>query len=81
MIYVALAAFATVCLASGCFAGVLRSLIRQHARERQLLLDQICHLSGKTWTPPPAHHAPPEAKPRETLNPDMLPDWELAELS
>lgn len=27
---------------------------RQHAREREMLLNQIMHLAGRTWAPPPA---------------------------
>lgn len=34
---------------------------RQHARERGLLIDQILHLSGRTWTPPPADEWQPPA--------------------
>jgi hypothetical protein len=49
---VALVAALVVALAS--FTSLVRSLIRQHARERDLLVNQILHLSGRTWTPPPA---------------------------
>lgn len=53
-------AVAVICIAvlalapSVAFASLIRSLIRQHARERELLLNQIMHLAGRTWTPPPA---------------------------
>lgn len=41
---------------------------REHARERDLLLNQLLHATGKTWQPPPA-------EPRE-LVPDRVPsEW------
>lgn len=42
------------------FAQVLRQLSREHARERQLLINQVLHLSGQTWQPPPADERRPE---------------------
>lgn len=27
---------------------------REHARERTLMLNQLMHLAGRTWQPPPA---------------------------
>jgi hypothetical protein len=36
------------------FAQVVRAKDRQAARERDLLISQIMHLTGKTWTPPPS---------------------------
>jgi len=81
MIYVAFTALAVSAVTALALASVLRSLVRQQARERDLLLNQIMHLSGRTWTPPPAHDPRPAPEPRETeRNFDMLPDWELAEL-
>jgi len=81
MIYVAFAAVALALIEGLSFASIVRSLVRQQARERDLLLNQIMHLSGRTWTPPPAHDPRPAPEPRETeRNFDMLPDWELAEL-
>jgi hypothetical protein len=80
MIYIAFTALAVSAVTALALASVVRSLVRQQARERDLLINQVMHLSNKTWTPPPAREPQPEAKPRETLNPDMLPDWELADL-
>ena len=81
MIYVALIEAVALIVTGLSFAGVVRSLVRQQARERDLLLNQIMHLSGHTWTPPPAHDPRPAPEPRETeRNFDMLPDWERAEL-
>jgi len=54
MLYVALFLIAALVAVVVAFAGIVRSLIRQHARERDLLVNQILHLSGRTWTPPPA---------------------------
>jgi hypothetical protein len=53
-------------------------LIRSHARERDLLVNQILHLSGRTWTPPPADQwtAPKDREPlvREwTATPEQTP--------
>jgi hypothetical protein len=81
MIYLAFASLAVAALTALALASVVRSLVRQQARERDLLLNQIMHLSGRTWTPPPAQREPRTETPRETIrNLDMLPEWELAEL-
>jgi hypothetical protein len=54
MTYVALTLAGGLAVVVVAFAGLLRSILRQQARERDLLLNQIMHLSGRTWTPPPA---------------------------
>lgn len=54
MLYVALLLVAALVAVVIAFASLMRSQIRQHARERDLLINQILHLSGRTWTPPPA---------------------------
>jgi hypothetical protein len=50
--------------------------VRQQARERELLLNQIMHLAGRTWTPPPA--AELDALGEDTviayIDPSQLPD-------
>lgn len=66
MTAVALAAIAALAITTVAWAGVGRWLIRQAARERELLLNQIMHLSGKTWTPPPAETW---EQPTEVLDP------------
>lgn len=48
-------------------AGIVRSLIRQHARHTDLLLDKMMHLAGKTWTPPPSAEPPAVEDELETL--------------
>lgn len=32
----------------------LRHALREHSRERAMLLDRLAHATGNTWTPPPA---------------------------
>lgn len=54
MIFVALALAAVLVITVGSFGALIRSLVRSNARERDLLVNQILHLSGRTWTPPPA---------------------------
>lgn len=36
------------------YSSLFRSLIRQQARERETLTNQIMHLSGRTWQEPPS---------------------------
>lgn len=80
MIYVALIEGAALAATALTFAGIIRSLVRQQARERGLLVDQVCHLSGRSWSPPPAAHEPREFPERETFrNVEQLPEWALAE--
>lgn len=37
------------------FAALIRSRDRQHARERDLLLNQLLHACGTPWQPAPAN--------------------------
>lgn len=67
MIYVAIAACASTAVVSVVLGGLLRSIIRQGARERERLVNQVCHLSGRTWTPPPSWEPPPDDEPAEKL--------------
>lgn len=48
----------------------LRGIVRQHARERDRLLDRIMHLAGATWTPPPADTYAPDED--EELEPERF---------
>jgi len=57
------------------FAQVVRWLIREHARERNLMLNQIMHLAGRTWQPPPTLEPAPFVEPEELLDPTLLPDY------
>ena len=57
MTYAILAAgvwIVSIALLLGTFSTIVRRSDRQHARERELLLNQLMHLSGKTWAPPPS---------------------------
>lgn len=54
MTYVATVLAVALVLVALIFAGLVRSLVRAHARERDLLLNQLMHLAGRTWQPPPA---------------------------
>lgn len=41
-------------------ANAMRAAQRDHARRHDLMLNQVLHLSGRTWTPPPASNPVPE---------------------
>lgn len=58
-------------------AGVVRSLIRQHARERDLMLNQMLNLAGRPWQPPPSEVVPESESDdgRYVLTPESLPDY------
>ena len=80
MTYVALAAVALVALTALLLQDRRsRQTIREHARERQLLINQVLHAKGLTWQPPPV--APPELDPEPEgvpmlmASPDQLPDY------
>jgi len=51
---VALAALAVLALAIYLAGMTVRGLVRQQAREREMLINQIMHLAGRTWSPPPS---------------------------
>jgi hypothetical protein len=59
--------------------SIVHSLIRRQSRERDRLINQICHLSGKPWQPAPALSlVEPEAEPeldRYLGSPEQLPDY------
>lgn len=64
--------------AVGTLFRALRSQARQHGRREDLLLDRVMHLTGQTWTPPPADLLEPTSRPaREprhyTQTPEQLP--------
>jgi hypothetical protein len=76
VIYVAVAAFAAVVLTGFAWAGILRSVIRQQARERGLLIAQMLHLAGRTWTlPPAAVTVEDELDDFGLIDPAQLPDY------
>lgn len=74
MIYVALTALAVLAVVVLAFAGLLRGVNRQHAREREQLLARLMHLAGRTWEPPPSdQYRPPEPVPEFEFEPDPVP--------
>jgi hypothetical protein len=75
MIYVALLEGVAVIATALSFTHLVRSLIREHARERNLILNQLLHLAGRTWQPPPT----PDRPPRTTANDEI--DRYVASLS
>lgn len=80
MIFVALAEAAAIVVGALVFAGLFRSLHREAARERGLMLNQILHLSGRTWMPPPVDTWKPPEEPddfgRYVTSPSQEPDEE-----
>ena len=58
------------------FANAIKAQSRQHGRREDLLINQIMHLSNKTWTPPPVAQEPENlelSKPDEYFtNSDFL---------
>lgn len=77
MLYVALAEAAAIAVIAITSAGILRSVLRQTARERDLILNQLLHATGYTWTPPPAEKEPVDEEPLRLLrNVDQWPPEE-----
>lgn len=55
-------------------AGAARALIREHARERNLILNQLLHATGRTWQPPPVEAWDPPPTRQETVRqPEQMP--------
>lgn len=69
------AVFVTSLLIMG---AILDGVLRRQARERDRLINQICHLAGKPWQPAPADvEAVVEPDPDEgryVYFPEQLPD-------
>lgn len=80
MLYVALVLAAALVATVLAFAGLVRSLIRQQARERDLLINQLLHATGNAWQPAPAAEQRREQRERDleaeirwTPSPEQLP--------
>lgn len=77
MIYIVLPLIVLNVVTIVLFGGIIKSLARSHARERGLLIDQLMHLAGKSWTPPPAEQwtAPKPGEPLVsfTATPEQSP--------
>jgi hypothetical protein len=79
VIYVSLASLGAVWFVILCATAALRSMQRQHAREREALLARLMHLAGRTWELPPSqeHFIPPEPEfdeARYSMAPEQLPE-------
>ncbi|MBA3381738.1 MAG: hypothetical protein H0T97_07730 [Actinobacteria bacterium] len=76
MLLVAVASAATTGVVAITLGNLHRAAIRQHAREREQLINQICHLSGRPWQEAPADEPRtiPE-RPRLIAAPEQLPDF------
>jgi hypothetical protein len=55
MIYVALGSLLVAALSIVSFVPILRYVIRQGARDRELLVNQVCALAGRPWQEPPSY--------------------------
>jgi hypothetical protein len=71
MTYVTLSLVALLALETVAWTGALLNLERRHARQRDALIDKLMHLSGRTWTPPPAVE---NERPREPASYDRSPE-------
>ena len=80
MIYISLGLVAALLVCVLAFSGLIRSLVRQHARREDLLLNQLLNLAGKPWQPAPANDVPQEDDldelARYVWNPSQLPEEE-----
>ena len=73
---VAIAALVVLAFALYLSAALFRNLVRQQARERELLLNQIMHLAGRTWQPPPQLEPVQLGEEDVTMiDPAQLPDY------
>jgi hypothetical protein len=76
---VAVAALVVLVFALYLCAALFRGLVRQQARERELLLNQIMHLAGRTWQPPPETATGQAAAAGEDtlvmVDPSQLPEY------
>ena len=59
------------------FARWARSMQRQYARERELLVNQLCNVVGRPWQQAPAYAEPEPVDPEDIamllVSPDQLP--------
>jgi hypothetical protein len=77
---VAVTALVVLAFALYLCAALFRGLVRQQARERELLLNQIMHLAGRTWQPPPEPQPATAAMAGEQdtlimIDPSQQPDY------
>jgi hypothetical protein len=74
MMYVALGALAVAALAVVCFAPILRYVVRQSARDRELLINQLCHVTGRPWQEAPAYQVEDGNVPL-VASPEQMPEY------
>ena len=72
MLYVALASLAVALVTAATLGSLLRYVIRQAAHERERLIDQLCHLTGRPWREAPAYQLPED-------EPDIGNVWAIPE--
>ena len=60
MFYVALLEGVALIVTVLAFTSLLRWHIRQAARDRDLLVNQLCNLAGRPWQDPPSFREPEE---------------------
>jgi hypothetical protein len=82
VIYIVLAgAFVAQVVAAWMFGRAVQNLEREHSRRTDLLINQILHLSGRTWQQPPAEPTENGFDPDETTvarfttSPTQLTDY------
>lgn len=81
MIYITVAAIVALALVSVAALHTVGQLLRSHARERNLMLNQLLHLAGRTWQQPPADEPAVPFDPDEDLDhrfetsPSQMPDY------
>ena len=78
MTTVALALAALAIVQALAFTGIVARQSRAHARREDLLVNQILHLSGRTWQPAPAAEKPAATEKQLerrafTQTPEQLP--------
>lgn len=76
MTYVCLALIAALVVTVVALAGLIRSQQRAATRERDLLLNQLMHLAGRSWQPAPADTWTPQPAPDDEDG--VWPTWSAA---
>lgn len=62
MLYVALVEAAALVVLVSAFSGILRSVLRSHARREDALIDRVLHVAGNPWNVAPADEFVPLAR-------------------
>ena len=75
MIYIALLEGVALIATALSLSALCRNVIRQAARERDLLLNQMLNLAGRPWQQPPSEPEPELEPERYVLTPEQLPDY------